>query len=380
MRGIDASPPEPVTSTPGLRRDLLAWFQAHARDLPWRRQPTPYTTWVSETMLQQTQVATVLTYYPAFLARFPDVWALAAAPIGDVLKAWEGMGYYRRAHNLHRAAQVIVRDHRGRIPSGEAELLALPGVGRYTAGAIRSIAFGQPAPILDGNVKRVLSRLDDLSDSIDLPAVEKRLWQRAAELVDPDQPGAFNEALMDLGATVCVPQNPTCLLCPWRDVCLARARGAQDERPVRSRRRPTPHFDVVAGIVWHASDPDRFLIAQRPLDGMLGGLWEFPGGKQQPGETLPEALARELREELAIEVAVGEHLVSLDHAYTHFRITLHAYHARHTGGEPVCLGVAGWRWVTLADLDAYAFARTDQRIIEALRTGGGVSPPANHAP
>ena len=350
-----------------LRRSLLDWFAAHARDLPWRRQPAPYPTWVSETMLQQTQVATVLEYYPGFVARFPTVEALAAATVDDVLKAWEGMGYYRRAHNLHRAAQIIVSDHGGMIPDDEASLLALPGIGRYTAGAIRSIAFGQAAPILDGNVKRVLARLDDIDANIDSPAIEERLWQRAAELVDPEQPGAFNEALMDLGATVCLPRNPLCLLCPWREPCLARAHGTQDERPVRDRRRPTPHFDVVAGVVRHATDPDRFLIAQRPLDGMLGGLWEFPGGKQQPGETLPDALVRELREEMSIEVEVGAHLTSLDHAYTHFRITLHAFHAHHIGGEPNCLGVADWRWVTLAGLDDYAFARTDRRIIAALR-------------
>jgi len=372
--GPPAGPPADLST---LRRSLLDWFAANARDLPWRRQPAPYQTWVSETMLQQTQVATVLTYYPAFVARFPTVEALAAAPVDDVLKAWEGMGYYRRAHNLHRAAQIIVSDHGGVIPGDEVSLLALPGIGRNTAGAIRSIAFGQPAPVLDGNVKRVFARLDDIDASIDSPAVEKRLWQRALDLVDPEQPGAFNEALMDLGATVCLPQNPTCLLCPWRSSCLARTRGTQDERPLRDRRRPTPHFDVVAGVVWHATDPDRFLIAQRPLDGMLGGLWEFPGGKQQAGESLPAALVRELREELGIEVEAGAHpsglspsgrsLTSFEHAYTHFRITLHAFHARHIGGQPACLGVAGWRWVTLADLDGYAFARTDQRIIVALR-------------
>jgi len=362
--GPPAGPPADFST---LRRDLLDWFAANARDLPWRRQPAPYQTWVSETMLQQTQVATVVAYYPGFVARFPTVEALAAAPVDDVLKAWEGMGYYRRAHNLHRAAQIIVSDHGGVIPGDEVSLLALPGIGRNTAGAIRSIAFGQPAPVLDGNVKRVLARLDDIDASIDSPAVEKRLWQRALELVDTERPGAFNEALMDLGATVCLPQNPTCLLCPWRGSCLARTRGTQDERPVRDRRRPTPHFDVVAGVVWHATDPDRFLIAQRPLDGMLGGLWEFPGGKQQPSESLPAALVRELREELGIEVEAGAHLTSLEHAYTHFRITLHAFHAHHIGGQPACLGVAGWRWVTLADLDGYAFARTDQRIIAALR-------------
>lgn len=355
----------------GFRRALLEWFAQHARTLPWRQNPTPYHVWVSEVMLQQTQAATVVPYYLEFIRRFPRVQDLAAAPLDDVLKAWEGMGYYRRAHNLHRAAQIIVAEHDGRLPSDEKALATLPGIGRYTAGAILSIAFGQPAPILDGNVKRVLARLDDLETSIDSAEVEKVLWARAAELVDPDRPGAFNEALMELGATVCLPQNPACLLCPVQAFCLARERGTQDERPVRDPRKVIPHFDVAAGVVWHATDPGRFLIAQRPAGGMLAGLWEFPGGKQQPGETLPAALERELDEELGIRVAVGQRLISLEHAYTHFRITLHAFHARHTGGEPQKLAVADWRWVTLADLDRFAFARTDRHIIAALQESQG---------
>ncbi len=349
-----------------FRNALTDWFARHARDLPWRHEPTPYHTWVSEIMLQQTQAATVIPYYLHFIARFPSIQALAAAPLDDVLKAWEGMGYYRRAHNLHRAAHIIVQKHGGELPSEEKALLALPGIGRYTAGAIRSIAFGIPAPILDGNIKRVLARLDDLETSIDDPATQKQLWARAAELVDPDQPGPSNEALMELGATICLPQNPTCLLCPVQTFCLARKRGTQYERPLRDRRRPIPHFHVVAGIVRHAADPQRFLIAQRPANGMLGGLWEFPGGKQQAGESLPQALVRELSEELDIQIEPGEHLISLDHAYTHFRITLHAFHAQHVGGDPQNLGVDDWRWVTLAELDGFAFARTDRRIIEAL--------------
>ncbi len=353
----------------GFRRALLAWFAQNARPLPWRQEPTPYHTWVSEVMLQQTQATTVIPYYVEFIRRFPTVWALAAAPLDEVLKAWEGMGYYRRAHNLHRAAQIIVADHDGRVPTDAKSLAALPGVGRYTAGAIRSIAFGQPAPVLDGNVKRVLARLDDLEASIDEAGVERALWDRAAELLDPDQPGAFNEALMELGATICLPLNPACLLCPVQSFCLARERGTQYERPVRNQRRAIPHVDVAAGVIWHRTEPGLILIAQRPLDGMLGGLWEFPGGKQQPGETLPNTLERELAEELGIQVIVGEHLVSLEHAYTHFRITLHAFHARHTGGEPKKIGVADWRWVGLAALDGFAFARTDQHIIAALRAG-----------
>ena len=355
-----------------FRAALLAWYDANGRDFPWRGDISPYHTWVSEVMLQQTQAATVLPYYLRFIERFPTVQALAAADVDEVLKLWEGLGYYRRAHNLHRAARIIAEQHGGELPRDEKALLALPGIGRYTAGAIRSIAFAEPAPVLDGNVKRVLARLDDISASIDERETEKQLWARAAELVPTDRPGDFNQAMMELGATLCLPADPQCAVCPVAAFCQARANGTQDRRPVRTPKQRIPHYDVAAGVVWHASDPDRFLIAQRPAEGMLGGLWEFPGGKQEPGEQLPQTLARELQEELAIEVAVGEKFAAIKHAFTHFRITLHAFHARHLAGEPQRIGVDDWRWVTLEELDAFAFAKTDRQIIEALRSNAVV--------
>jgi A/G-specific adenine glycosylase len=350
---------------------LLTWWDAGHADLPWRRQPSPYAVWVSEIMLQQTQVKTVIPYYERWMARFPTVRHLAAASLDEVLKLWEGLGYYSRARNLHAAAQTVVNELDGRIPTTAVGLMQLKGIGRYTAGAIASIAFDEPAPILDGNVIRVLSRLYDLPDDVTTTAVKNKLWRIAEDLVPAQRPGDFNQALMELGQQVCLPANPHCLLCPLREPCLARQRGTQLERPVRPPRKNTPHYDVAAGVIWQQSLRDsaspKFLIAQRPLNGLLGGLWEFPGGKQENGETLPQTLQREIREELNIQIEVGDHLTSIKHAYTHFRITLHAFHAIHTEGTPQHIGVADHAWVTLDDLDNYAFAVTDQKIIAALK-------------
>jgi len=354
-------------NTAQFRAALLHWYDAHARVLPWRQQPTPYHTWVSEIMLQQTQVDTVLPYFLRFIERFPDIPTLAAAPVDAVLKAWEGLGYYRRAHNLHKAAQQVVAQHDGRLPHDEKALRALPGIGRYTAAAICSIAFGQPTAVLDGNVKRVIARLDNIEAAIDERAVEKQLWARAQALLAPHRPGDFNQAMMELGATICLPQTPQCAQCPVQDFCRARGLGVQAQRPVRTPKKPIPHVDVAAGVLWHPTRPQHFLIAQRPPGGMLAGLWEFPGGKREAGETMPQTLARELMEELGVEVAVGDKIIAIKHTFTHFRMTLHTYHAQLVAGEPRAIQVADWRWITLADADNFAFSTVDRKILARLQ-------------
>ncbi len=279
---------------------------------------------------------------------------------------WEGLGYYSRARNLHAAAQAVVEEYGGKLPQTAKELQKLRGIGPYTAGAVASIAFEQPVPILDGNVIRVLSRLYDIADDVTETQTKRYLWQLAEGLVPQERPGDFNQALMELGQRICVPATPRCHRCPVARHCLARERGTQLERPVRPPRKNRPHYNVAAGVIWR--DDGRFLIAQRPLDGLLGGLWEFPGGKQDPGETLPETLRREIQEELSIDIEVGPPLVSVEHGYTHFRITLHAFHARYLGGVPQHLGVADHAWVTLDEVDKFAFAVTDRKIISSLRT------------
>jgi A/G-specific adenine glycosylase len=366
---------------------LIAWHAEHQRDLPWRTAPAgsrdPYEVWVSEIMAQQTRVDTVVDYYVAWMARFPTLAHLAAADQQDVLKQWEGLGYYARARNLHRAAQQVMAEHGGEIPADRRALLALPGIGPYTAGAILSLAFNQPQPILDGNVKRVLSRLADIDRPIDEPPVVKELWRLAASIVDAAEPGAAgacNEALMELGALICTPAHPRCLICPLHAttetpaanaLCLAAERGLQGERPIMPKRKPTPHYDVAAGVIWQdAPYESRLLIAQRAQDGMLGGLWEFPGGKLEASDAdLAACLRREIDEELGFSIQVGAPLVTVEHAFTHFRITLHAFHARHAAGEPRAIDCADWRWVALDELDAFPFPVTDQKIIAALRQG-----------
>ncbi len=348
---------------------LIAWFEANKEDLPWRRTREPYAVWLSEIMLQQTQVATALPYYERFLARFPTVEALAAAPLDAVLKLWEGMGYYSRACNLHRAAQMIVDEFGGRFPDTIEGLLRLPGVGRYTAAAIGSLAFGLDRPVLDGNVIRVLTRLFDIDDEVSQSRIRRELWSLAGEILPAGRAAAWNEGLMELGQRVCVPRLPRCEVCPLSVFCRAYRRGVQADRPVRSARARTPHHDVTAGII--RRDDGRILIAQRPVGGMLGGLWEFPGGKRLLGETLEECLRREIREELAIEVAVGPQIAVVKHSYTHFRITLYAFLCTHIGGQPEAIGCADWAWATLEEFDRYAFPATDQKIMAVLREGNG---------
>jgi A/G-specific adenine glycosylase len=346
-----------------LRPAILTWYRAHRRELPWRGETDPYRIWVSEVMLQQTQVATVIPYYARFLARFPTVAALAAAPLAEVLKQWEGLGYYARARNLHRAAQEIVAHRQGQLPAAYAELRKLPGCGEYIAGAVASVAFGEVVPAVDGNVKRVLARLFAIDTEVGRGEGARRVQAYATQLVDPAAPGDWTQAIMELGATVCLPRTPRCPDCPVQADCLARQQGRESALPVKPVRRALPHFAVSAAVIRQG---EQILIAQRPANGMLGGLWEFPGGKQEPGESLPECLRREIWEELGVDIEVGEPVVSVKHSYTHFKITLHAFYCRLLSGVPQALQVAAWRWVTLPEMAAYPFARTDQKIIAAL--------------
>ena len=349
---------------------LQQWFEIHQRPMPWRETRDPYRIWISETMLQQTQVATALEYYQRFVQKFPTLRDLAAAKSATVMKAWEGLGYYSRARNLHAAAKEVVRRYKGTIPDTREELLSLPGIGRYTAGAILSIAHGKRAPVLDGNVIRVLSRAFRVTENVQQPETVKRLWELAESLLPDAGVRGHNEALMELGATVCRPRQPMCQECPVSAFCEAFRYSVQNDLPVKSPKKPIPHIDVTAGIIWKKN---KFLITLRPPRGLLGGLWEFPGGKLEAGEDLAACLRREIREELGIRIDIGPRLISVKHAYTHFRITLHVFECAYAGGSFRLHGCDDYRWISPGQLDRYAFPGADRKVIQILKerkTGG----------
>jgi A/G-specific adenine glycosylase len=333
-----------------IQKRLLRWFDRHARVLPWRSAAArrdPYRIWVSEIMLQQTQVATVIPYYRRWLRLFPNVHALVAAKPAVVLKAWEGLGYYSRAHNLHAAACEVVRRHAGQLPADRDALLALPGIGRYTAGAILSIAFGQPEPLVDGNVVRVLARLFAIRENVKSSHGQKRLWKLAGELVPAKRPGAFNESLMELGATVCTPQNPHCVACPLRVRCVARRHGEHECLPNVGRRPKSRLVRQRALLIWRDG---RVLTRRRPAGGLLGGLWEFPGSDCR-----------------GVRYRVGPRIATVRHGVMQRRLDIEVFDCRWLGGEPARQERrVAWRWATSRNLQRLAFIGAHRKIIKLL--------------
>ena len=348
-----------------MQNALFRWFAANARDLPWRRTADPYAVWISEIMLQQTRVQAVVPYYERFLQRLPTVERLARAPLDTVLKLWEGLGYYSRARNLHAAAQEIVGRFGGHLPQTKEELLTLPGIGRYTAGAIASIAFGRREPLVDGNVTRVLCRIYRIRGNPKDRKVQKTIWSVAGELLPLHKVGQFNQALMELGAEICAPRHPRCNACPVNHVCEARLHNEQGRLPTRVAKKRLPSYIVAVGVIY---TDGRILIDKRKPEGLLGGLWEFPGGKKRPGESLEAALRREVREELAINVRVERPLAVVDHTYSHFRVRIHAFECTYISGEPRCITCADFKWVRPRDLGRYAFPAANNKIIQILRS------------
>lgn len=351
-------------SLPPIAKNLLVWYRAHRRALPWRESSDPYKIWVSEIMLQQTQVKTVIPYYERWLKEFPDVRTLARAKEARVLKLWEGLGYYSRARNLHEGAKLVYQRYAGRLPSNPDEIRKIPGIGRYTAGAILSIAFGKPEPLLDGNVARVLSRLTRLDKPVDAEESRKFLWELAGRLMrekDPQKnPGDFNQALMELGAMICVPAEPACGDCPVQTSCLARRHGDPENYPRKSAKQKTKKVRAVCGIV---RSNGKVLLGRRPPRGLWAGLWELPTfrltAKQAPAPLLEESL---LRSGIAARVTAKRGRIR--RAYTNHLENLDIYYceARDSGGKP---DRTDWRWVPVQSLPRYAFPSAFAKIIRA---------------
>lgn len=356
----------PELDLPGLRRRLLAWYDRHRRVLPWRRKPIdPYATLVSEAMLQQTQVATVIPYFERFMDRFPTVRDLARAETGEVLACWAGLGYYRRCHHLHAAARRIVEDHAARVPAELEKLMALPGVGRYTAGAIASIAFGAAVPAIDGNARRVVTRLLGREPAHASPALMRELWNFAAAWVSRRRPGDFNQALMELGARVCTPRRPQCSACPLRSSCAYPAgRNSARLRP-RPNGRTLPELPLVAVAIEHNG---RLLYRQRPTGGLWGGLWEWPTEPLADGER-PAEVARRLLAAFAPKTRRRvQPLGVMTHVLSHRRVTFHAFHVIIPGVTAVRDGL---RWCGLNDRAAVPMSRAQARLLDALEAAAG---------
>ena len=341
-------------------RGLLPWFDANRRDLPWRRFRTPYTAWIAEIMLQQTRVETVIPYFERWLERFPDVNSLAEADEQEVLKLWEGLGYYSRARSLLKAAKIIAAEYGGAVPRDPAVLRTLPGIGPYTAGAIASIAYGEPAAALDGNIRRVLSRYTDLAEPIRESKTEQRLWALAEKCLDRERPGDHNEALMDLGAVICLPENPRCGECPLAADCLAYARGTVHERPVAVKAAPIPRYETVSAVIQNAAGG--FLLTKRDPNGLLGGMWEFPGGRIESDEDVNACLKRTIRAALGIAIEPGEEIGSFRHTYTHFKETRHAVRCSINGEAPE----GAFEFVTADGLKALPMGKIDRAIADSI--------------
>jgi A/G-specific adenine glycosylase len=347
-----------------FRQDLLEWYRGAARDLPWRATSDPYLIWISEIMLQQTRVDQAIPYFERFISRFPRVEALAQADLEKVLVAWEGLGYYSRARNLHRAARIVIDEMEGSLPTTSADLRRLPGIGPYTSAAIASIAFDEPVAAIDGNATRVMARVFAIRDDIKSTGAKRKIQRLAESLIDQRDPGDFNQGMMELGATICTPKQPECLKCPLSDVCGAFASEQTDSIPYSTKKRRTPQYDVAVGVV--RDRPGRILLVRRDEDGLLGGLWEFPGSKVADGESPEDACCRGIREKLGLEVKPVEMLTAFKHQYSHFGIAVQAFDCKLLKDEGQHQDSTGRRWIHVSDLENIPMHRSARRVADLV--------------
>lgn len=363
-------PPPPGPCREELSGPLLDWFAANSRDLPWRGDYDPYRVWLSETMLQQTQMDRAVAFYNRFVSAFPDVFALAGASEDAVLKLWEGLGYYGRARNLLKAARIVAHDLQGELPRSPEALAKLPGIGAYTAGAVASVAFNADTPAVDANVERVLARVYALTTPPATPEGKRLLRSLAAGLIPPGRARDFNQALMELGALVCRPRNPDCRACPLAASCLAKARNLALDLPVKAPAKTIIPIGMGVGVI---ARKGLFYVQKRVPHGIWAGLWEFPGGQMEPGETPQQTALREVREETGFEAAIAGKLTVVKHAYTRYRLTLHAFLLDLPGDLPdhptprLDLEEAvAHRWITRQAFDSLTFPTAHRKVVTAL--------------
>ncbi len=348
---------------PVFQTELTQWYLQHQRKLPWRENQNPYHIWISEVMLQQTQVKTTIPYFLTFIDQFPTIQDLASSDLERVLKLWEGLGYYARARNLHKAARMVTSELDGIVPDTLDEFKKLPGVGDYIGAAVQSIAFNHPYAVVDGNVKRVIARLYCLDDPVNHSSSHKIFKEYANPLLDRQNPGIFNQAMMELGALICSPKNPKCTECPVSNHCKALFSEKTNLHPKRIKSKKVPTYHIAAGIV---RKNNKLLITRRKLDGLLGGLWEFPGGKLKKGETALDACIREIKEETSLNVTIDSKLTTVHHAYTHFKIKMDVFYCDYINGRVKLDGPIDHQWIRLNDINSFAFPKANLKFIPLI--------------
>ncbi|MGH1363805.1 MAG: A/G-specific adenine glycosylase [Calditrichia bacterium] len=351
-----------------FQKNLLSWYDRHKRDLPWRHSRDPYAIWLSEVMLQQTQVKTVIPYYNNWLQKFPGMKQLADADLNSVLKSWEGLGYYSRARQFHKAICHVHHELQSEVPDDYDVFLELPGVGEYTAAAVQSIAFGGAYAVVDGNVKRVLARLFEIDLPVNVANAKKTFQQIATELLHTQRSGDYNQALMELGATICKPRSPLCKECPVADLCAVQLNSNQHEYPKRKKRKPVPVYRMATGVVYRN---DRVLITRRPEDGLLGGLWEFPGRNVEAAETSSADCKVAIKDAVNLEVEVGERIASVKHAYSHFKVEMDVYNCTYIAGAVELSKAVDFKWVSKEELAEYPFPGVNNKFLPLVIGSSG---------
>ena len=348
-------------------KELLEWYYEQNYNFPWRNSHDPYSIWLSEVMLQQTRVSTVLPYYKRWLSVFPDIPSVAKTNIDSILKLWEGLGYYSRARNFYRACQIVIEKYGGEVPRDPSEFLKLPGAGPFINAAVMSIAFNLPVPAIDANAARVVSRLICINKPF--PQSKKRIYSFLAGLIDPSIPGTFNQAIMDLGREICTPKTPACYACPVSSHCLGYMNNTVDKYPIKIKRPPLPHYNAAVGMVWKNN---KVLISKRKESGFLGGLWEFPGGRVRPGESGSCCVIREVQKRLNVLVNPMCCVKKIRQTYSHFSISIDAYRCKYRSGRPRAMGYSDYCWVYPYEVHKFAFHRAGSKLFDVIKRDASV--------